>query len=354
MSDEPHFAPTIPQDRRIRRRGRRACGGVEQASRRRDAGRSRRRPDGPHVLRHLLLEVQCHRPRARRPAVEDHRQPGRSAVARPALPARHRRRRRALRPRSPAGAAACGAAPRRGGVGRRSPGTRRWATSPSGCRRSRPKYGPEAVALFSHGIGGTFLKHTLKAYGITNSAAPSFAQCRGPRDVGFELTFGEGIGSPERTDIRNARCLVLVGSHLGENMHNTQVQEFAEAIGNGATHHRGGPALLGRGQQGEALPAGEAGHGPCADPRLDERPGRGEPLRRGLRRAVRLRLRQLQGGNRPVHARVGLPGDRHRARRHPRDGAGNGAASAGHAGAPGPARDLVRRRRAAQPRASRC
>ena len=94
----------------------------------------------------------------------------------------------------------------------------------------KARYGPEAMALFSHGIGGNFLKHTLKAYGSANIAAPSFAQCRGPRDVGFELTFGEGIGSPERTDIANARCLVLIGSHLGENMHNTQVQEFSQAI----------------------------------------------------------------------------------------------------------------------------
>jgi thiosulfate reductase / polysulfide reductase chain A len=96
-------------------------------------------------------------------------------------------------------------------------------------------YGPEALALFAHGIGGTFLKHTVKAFGSPNIAAPSFAQCRGPRDVGFALTFGEEIGSPERTDIRNARCLVLVGSHLGENMHNTQAQEFAEAVGAGAS-----------------------------------------------------------------------------------------------------------------------
>ncbi len=102
-------------------------------------------------------------------------------------------------------------------------------------QKIKAEHGPEAVALFSHGIGGTFLRHTMKAFGSPNSAAPSFAQCRGPRDVGFELTFGEAIGSPERTDIRNARCLVLVGSHLGENMHNTQVQEFADAIGNGAT-----------------------------------------------------------------------------------------------------------------------
>ena len=91
-------------------------------------------------------------------------------------------------------------------------------------------YGPEALALFSHGIGGTFLKHTVKAFGSPNIVAPSFAQCRGPRDVGFELTFGEPIGSPERTDIGNAGCIVLIGSHLGENMHNTQVQEFSDAI----------------------------------------------------------------------------------------------------------------------------
>jgi len=102
-------------------------------------------------------------------------------------------------------------------------------------QKIKAEYGPEAVAMFSHGIGGTFLKHTLKAFGAINITAPSFAQCRGPRDVGFELTFGEDVGSPERTDIRNAGCLVLLGSHLGENMHNTQVQEFAEAIDQGAS-----------------------------------------------------------------------------------------------------------------------
>ena len=96
-------------------------------------------------------------------------------------------------------------------------------------------HGPEAMALFSHGIGGNFLKHTFKAYGSPNITAPSFAQCRGPRDVGFRLTFGDDVGSPERTDIENARCLVLIGSHLGENMHNTQVQEFATAVGRGAS-----------------------------------------------------------------------------------------------------------------------
>lgn len=99
----------------------------------------------------------------------------------------------------------------------------------------KEKYGPESFASFSHGIGGNFFKHTLKAYGAVNFGAPSFAQCRGPRDVGFELTFGDSIGSPERTDIENSKCLVLIGSHLGENMHNSQAQEFAKAVGNDAT-----------------------------------------------------------------------------------------------------------------------
>ena len=99
----------------------------------------------------------------------------------------------------------------------------------------KEKYGPESVAMFNHGIGGNFLKHMMKAYGAINFAAPSFAQCRGPRDVGFELTFGESISSPEQTDIENAKCIVLIGSHIGENMHNTQVQEFATAVQKDAT-----------------------------------------------------------------------------------------------------------------------
>ncbi len=99
----------------------------------------------------------------------------------------------------------------------------------------KEKYGPQSIAVFSHGPGGAFLKHTFNAFGVKNFAAPSFAQCRGPREVAFELTFGEIVGSPERTDIENSKCFALIGSHLGENMHNSQVQEFAKAVERGAT-----------------------------------------------------------------------------------------------------------------------
>jgi thiosulfate reductase/polysulfide reductase chain A len=97
------------------------------------------------------------------------------------------------------------------------------------------EHGPESVALLKHGIGVRFIEHVLKAYGMINTAAPSFAQCRGPRDIGHVLTYGTGLGSPEPTDIAGTDCLVLIGSHLGENMHNTQVQEFAQAVERNAT-----------------------------------------------------------------------------------------------------------------------
>jgi thiosulfate reductase/polysulfide reductase chain A len=94
----------------------------------------------------------------------------------------------------------------------------------------KAQYGPEAVATFNHGIGQRFVQHVLKSWGAINFAGPSFAQCRGARDIGFALTFGTGLGSPEPTDIENTDCLVLIGTHLGENMHNLQVQEFANAV----------------------------------------------------------------------------------------------------------------------------
>ncbi len=103
----------------------------------------------------------------------------------------------------------------------------------NGMKRVADEHGPEALALFYHGAGGSFFKTLMQGFGSANIAAPSYAQCRGPREVGFELTFGEGVGSPEIMDIADTRLLVLIGSHLGENMHNTQVQDFAAGLSRG-------------------------------------------------------------------------------------------------------------------------
>ena len=97
------------------------------------------------------------------------------------------------------------------------------------------KYGPESMALFTHGSGSGYFTTLFRAFGSANIAEPSYAQCRGPRDEAFLATFGEEAYSPEITDIRDTRCLVLIGSHIGENMHNGQVQEMSDAIDKGAT-----------------------------------------------------------------------------------------------------------------------
>ncbi|GET30707.1 molybdopterin-dependent oxidoreductase [Prolixibacter sp. SD074] len=99
----------------------------------------------------------------------------------------------------------------------------------------KEEHGPEATALFTHGSGGKYFTNLMKGFGSANVAAPSYAQCRGPREVAFVATFGQGINSPENTDIRDTRCMVLIGSHIGENMHNGHVQEMSDAIDKGAT-----------------------------------------------------------------------------------------------------------------------
>ncbi|MCL3782158.1 nitrate reductase [Prolixibacteraceae bacterium JC049] len=102
-------------------------------------------------------------------------------------------------------------------------------------KKIKKEHGAECTALFTHGSGGKYFGKLLKAFGSYNIAAPSYAQCRGPREVGFIATFGDGLNSPEPMDMRDAKCLVLIGSHLGENMHNGQVQEMSDAIDKGAS-----------------------------------------------------------------------------------------------------------------------
>jgi thiosulfate reductase/polysulfide reductase chain A len=105
----------------------------------------------------------------------------------------------------------------------------------SGIKDISAKYGAHSLALFTHGSGSSYYTNLFRALGSENIAEPSYAQCRGPRDEAFFATFGEEVYSPEITDIRDTRCLVLIGSHIGENMHNGQVQEMSDAIDKGAT-----------------------------------------------------------------------------------------------------------------------
>ena len=101
----------------------------------------------------------------------------------------------------------------------------------AGMLRLRDKYGPESLALYTHGYGGSWFRHLIRAYGSPEQrrsllrAVPRATRGRLPAHVRIA-----GVGSPESTDMPNARVITLIGSHLGENMHNTQVQDFATAL----------------------------------------------------------------------------------------------------------------------------
>lgn len=99
----------------------------------------------------------------------------------------------------------------------------------------KEKYGPESMALFAHGTGGGYMANFIEAYGSPNECHPSYAQCKGAREVGFSLTFGSGpASSSERADMSKSKVIALFGTHLGENMHNSHVQDFTEGLAQGA------------------------------------------------------------------------------------------------------------------------
>ena len=98
----------------------------------------------------------------------------------------------------------------------------------------KQKYGPESVAFFPHGVASSFFSIFMKAYGTPNSAEPAFAQCRGPREVAYALTFGTGLNSPEPVDLEESKLIILIGSHIGENVFTSQVTAFAEGLSRGA------------------------------------------------------------------------------------------------------------------------
>jgi thiosulfate reductase / polysulfide reductase chain A len=98
----------------------------------------------------------------------------------------------------------------------------------------RAAHGAESVAYFPHGIGSRFFGTLMSAFGTPNSAEPSFAQCRGPREIGYSLTFGQAVGSPEPVDLEAAKLVVLIGSHLGENVFTSQITAFAAGRARGA------------------------------------------------------------------------------------------------------------------------
>ncbi len=99
----------------------------------------------------------------------------------------------------------------------------------------KDQYGPEAVAFFGHTSGDFwFTDYLSQAWGSPNSAKPSVSMCTTPREEAALITFGRSIGNHEPVDWANANCVVLIGTHIGEDARNTMMQDLANARARGA------------------------------------------------------------------------------------------------------------------------
>jgi thiosulfate reductase/polysulfide reductase chain A len=96
-------------------------------------------------------------------------------------------------------------------------------------------FGPEAVAIFGHTSGDFwFTDYFAQAWGTPNAAKPSASLCTSPREEAAKLTYGLPVGGHEPVDWDGINCIVLIGSHIGEDSRNTVMQGFANAWGRGA------------------------------------------------------------------------------------------------------------------------
>ncbi len=103
-------------------------------------------------------------------------------------------------------------------------------------KKVKDKYGPHALAYFDHGASAEFMRGIFKDLGTENyTNEPAFFQCVGPAALAFLKTVGYvASGTRQYIDMKNAKAILLVGSHIGENVHVSHVREYMEGLQNGA------------------------------------------------------------------------------------------------------------------------
>lgn len=102
-------------------------------------------------------------------------------------------------------------------------------------RKISDAYGPESIAFFGHTTGDFwFTDYLAQALGSPNAAKPNMSLCTSPREEASLITYGRSVGNHEPVDWDQARCIVLIGTHIGEDARNTMMGDFANARARGA------------------------------------------------------------------------------------------------------------------------
>jgi len=94
-------------------------------------------------------------------------------------------------------------------------------------------YGPQGIAVFPHGSSAKYPMHYFeRAVGTHNVSEASFFQCRGIRDTAYIATISKAPG--EFVDMPNAKVIMLLGGHMGENVHVSHIKRYIKGLENGA------------------------------------------------------------------------------------------------------------------------
>jgi thiosulfate reductase / polysulfide reductase chain A len=99
----------------------------------------------------------------------------------------------------------------------------------------KEEHGTESITFFGHGTGDKwFAEYLPGAWGSPNAAKPSVSLCTAPRETASQFTFGRPVAGHEPIDWEHTDYIVLLGHHIGEDTHNTQLQDFSLALKRGA------------------------------------------------------------------------------------------------------------------------
>ncbi len=94
-------------------------------------------------------------------------------------------------------------------------------------------YGPHGICVFPHGSSAKYPMHFFeRAVGTENVSEASFFQCRGIRDTAYLATIGRAPG--EFVDMPNAKVMMMLGGHFGENVHVSHIKRYIKGLENGA------------------------------------------------------------------------------------------------------------------------
>jgi len=99
-------------------------------------------------------------------------------------------------------------------------------------KAAQKNHGPHSLAIFPHGASAKYPMQFFEMTGTENVSEASFFQCRGIRDMGYVSTFGFAPG--ENVDMAHAKAMLLIGTHIGENIHVSHVKSYLKGLANGA------------------------------------------------------------------------------------------------------------------------